>query len=52
MVHDRLLDADHLAAFKTLSLPNIAALSNEQSEQLTVCPARREGFVARTFTLR
>src|SRR5256885_2195962 len=27
MVHDRLLDAEHLAAFKTLILPNIAALS-------------------------
>ena len=30
MVHDRLLDADHLARFKTLILPNIAALSDAQ----------------------
>ena len=28
MVHDRLLDAEHLAPFKTLILPNIAALSD------------------------
>src|SRR5262245_43886441 len=34
MVHDRLLDSDHLAAFKTLILPNIAALSDEQCAQL------------------
>ncbi|MDB6038265.1 MAG: hypothetical protein JWM99_2106, partial [Verrucomicrobiales bacterium] len=34
MVHDRLLDLDHLATFKTLLLPNIAALSKEQCEQL------------------
>ena len=30
MVHDRLLDAEHLTPFKTLILPNIAALSDEQ----------------------
>ena len=30
MVHDRLLDAAHLAPFKTLILPNIAALSDAQ----------------------
>ena len=29
MVHDRLLDAEHLAPFQTLILPNIAALSDE-----------------------
>jgi hypothetical protein len=34
MVHDRLLDSDRLATFKTLLLPNIAALSKEQCEQL------------------
>jgi hypothetical protein len=34
MVHDRLLDRDHLAPFKTLILPNIAALSDAQCRQL------------------
>ena len=34
MVHDRLLDAEHLAPFKTLILPNIAALSDAQCAQL------------------
>lgn len=34
MVHDHLLDPEHLATFKTLILPNIAALSEAQCEQL------------------
>jgi hypothetical protein len=34
MVHDRLLDAAHLDQFKTLILPNIAALSDLQCRQL------------------
>jgi hypothetical protein len=34
MVHDHLLDAVDLAQFKTLILPNIAALSDAQCEQL------------------
>ena len=34
MVHDGLLDAAHLAPFKTLILPNIAALSDQQCQQL------------------
>ena len=34
MVHDRLLDAAHLDAFRVLILPNIAALSIEQCRQL------------------
>jgi Hypothetical glycosyl hydrolase 6/Beta-galactosidase trimerisation domain len=34
MVHDRLLDAARLAQFKTLILPNIAALSDAQCEQI------------------
>jgi hypothetical protein len=34
LVHDRLLDADHLTAFKALLLPNLAALSKEQCDQL------------------
>ncbi len=34
MVHDRLLDPEHVAQFKTLILPNIAALSDAQCQQL------------------
>ncbi len=34
MVHDRLLDAEHVRDYKTLILPNIAALSDAQCEQL------------------
>jgi hypothetical protein len=34
MVHDRLLDTEHLQQFKTLILPNIAALSDGQCDQL------------------
>jgi uncharacterized protein YuzE len=34
MVHDRLLDGAHLDPFKTLILPNIAALSDGQCRQL------------------
>ena len=34
MVHDRLLDAKHTDQFKLLILPNIAALSDHQCEQL------------------
>ena len=34
MVHDRLLDADHVGRYRTLILPNIAALSAEQCRQL------------------
>jgi len=34
MVHDRLLDGAHLAAFKTLILPNVAALSDAQCDLL------------------
>ena len=34
MVHDRLLDAEHVGQFKTLILPNIAALSDAQCDQL------------------
>lgn len=34
MVHDRLLDLEHIRQFKLLILPNIAALSDEQCEQL------------------
>jgi hypothetical protein len=34
MVHDELLDAEHLRQYKTLILPNIAALSVKQCEQI------------------
>ncbi len=34
MVNDRMLDADHLQQYKLLILPNIAALSDTQCEQL------------------
>ena len=46
MVHDRLLDADHLARLKTLILPNIAALSDEQCRQLRAFVERGGGLVA------
>ena len=35
MVHDKLLDAAHLKQYRTLILPNIAALSTAQCGQLT-----------------
>jgi hypothetical protein len=35
MVHDHLLDAAHISQFRTLILPNIAALSPAQCKQLT-----------------
>jgi Hypothetical glycosyl hydrolase 6/Beta-galactosidase trimerisation domain len=35
MVHDGLLDAAHIERYRTLILPNIAALSTEQCRQLT-----------------
>jgi hypothetical protein len=34
MVHDHLLDPDHISQFRTLILPNIAALSTAQCKQL------------------
>jgi hypothetical protein len=34
MVHDRLLDPAHVGQFKTLILPSLAALSDEQCDQL------------------
>jgi hypothetical protein len=34
MAHDRLLDPEHIGKFKLLILPNIAALSDKQCEQL------------------
>jgi hypothetical protein len=46
MVHDRLLDAAHLAGLKTLILPNLAALSEEQCGQLRDFVERGGGLVA------
>ncbi len=46
MVHDRCLDAEHLAPFRTLILPNIAALSDEQCAQLRAFVERGGGLVA------
>lgn len=50
MVHDRLLDADHLAAFKTLILPNITSLSDGQCGQLREFVARGGGLIATSGT--
>jgi hypothetical protein len=50
MVHDRLLDAEHLAPFKTLILPNLAALSDAQCEQLRQFVARGGGLIATSET--
>jgi hypothetical protein len=46
MVHDRLLDAAHLAQFKTLILPNIAALSDPQCQQIREFVERGGSIVA------
>ncbi|MEO6002515.1 MAG: beta-galactosidase trimerization domain-containing protein [Opitutus sp.] len=50
MVHDRLLDAEHLAAFKTLILPNITALSEAQCAQLNAFVERGGGLIATSET--
>ena len=46
MVHDRLLDASHLGPFKTLVLPNIAALSAPQCDQLRSFVQRGGSIIA------
>lgn len=46
MVHDRLLDEPHLAPLKTLILPNIAALSDAQCDQLRAFVQRGGGLIA------
>ncbi len=48
MVHDGLLDAEHIDRFKTLILPNIAALSDAQCEQLRQY-VHRGGSLVATF---
>jgi hypothetical protein len=46
MVHEGLLDAEHTGRFKTLLLPNIAALSDAQCAQLRAFVGRGGGLVA------
>ncbi len=46
MVHDQLLDAEALRPFKTLILPNIAALSEAQCEQIRCFVQAGGGLVA------
>src|SRR5262249_20208383 len=46
MVHDRHLDEKHVSRFKTLILPNIAALSDLQCQQLREFVERGGGLVA------
>ena len=46
MVHDSLLGAADLARFRTLILPNIAALSNRQCEQISAFVHGGGGIVA------
>ena len=50
MVHDRLLDADRLAGFRTLILPNIALLSDRQCAQLRQFVAGGGSLVATSET--
>ena len=46
MVHDGLLDAEHVSQFRTLILPNIAALSTSQCEQINAFVQNGGGVVA------
>ena len=46
MAHDRLLDAEHVDRYKLLILPNIAALSDAQCDQLRQYVARGGSIVA------
>lgn len=48
MVHDKLLDLEHVKQFKTLILPNIAALSDKQCEQLREF-VRQGGSIIATY---
>ncbi len=48
MVHDRLLDPEHINHFKTLVLPNIAALSTAQCDQIRSF-VERGGSVVATY---
>jgi hypothetical protein len=46
MVHDKFLDPAHLAAYRTLILPNIAALSDAQCDQLRAFVASGGNLIA------
>jgi len=46
LVHDRLLDAAHIGQFKTLILPNLAALSDAQCDQLRAFVQNGGGVIA------
>ncbi len=46
MVHDLLLDPGHLAPYRTLILPNIAALSDAQCRQLSTFVERGGNLIA------
>jgi type 1 glutamine amidotransferase len=46
MVHDHLLDREHTDPFRTLILPNIAALSTQQCDQLRAFVERGGGIIA------
>lgn len=48
MAHDRLLDPEHIDRYKLLLLPNVAALSDAQCEQLRQY-VRRGGSLLATF---
>ena len=48
MVHDRMLSTANIDRFKTLILPNIAALSEEQCQQLRDF-VRRAGSIVATY---
>jgi hypothetical protein len=48
MAHDRLLDREHVDKFKLLILPNIAALSDKQCDQLRQY-VKRGGSILATF---
>jgi len=46
MVHDELLDPEHIAQFQALIFPNISALSNRQCQQIREFVARGGSVVA------
>lgn len=46
MVHDELLDADHVSQFRTLILPNIACMSDAQCDQIKSFVRNGGGIVA------
>ena len=48
MVHDLLLDEEHLSRYRVLILPNIAALSDRQCKQLTEY-VRQGGSIVATY---